>query len=330
MARSVPAASRRSPARSRSSGFDSLFITDHLLVGKRFYSVNWLEPLTTLAVAAGATERVRLGTSILIMPLRNPVILAKELATLQFLSDDRVILGAGVGWNDVEYEAVGVKKSERGKRTDEMLDIMMPLLEGETVTYHGEFYSVDDVLDRAAVGPAAAALDRRRLAAGRRPSRRTSRSSSSRSRPDRPGGRLDPAAHLPAAGHRPRLGGAPGRDARGGQGPADTLVAHENFLHLVMTNDPVEARRAAARGVPQGDERRARPGVPRVGLPVRDARRDHRLAPGPRGCRRRVLLPAHDDARPGPAPAVGRRDHPERRLPGDGRAGPPPADPLVR
>ena len=67
-------------------GFDSLFITDHLLVGKRFYSVNWLEPLTTLAVAAGATERVRLGTSILIMPLRNPVILAKELATLQFLS----------------------------------------------------------------------------------------------------------------------------------------------------------------------------------------------------------------------------------------------------
>ena len=67
-------------------GFDSLFITDHLLAARRFYSVNWLEPLTTLAVAAGATERVRLGTSILIMPLRNPVILAKELATLQFLS----------------------------------------------------------------------------------------------------------------------------------------------------------------------------------------------------------------------------------------------------
>ena len=126
-------------------GFDSLFITDHLLVGKRFYSVNWLEPLTTLAVAAGATERVRLGTSILIMPLRNPVILAKELATLQFLSDNRVVLGGGVGWNDAEYEAVGVHKSERGKRTDEMLDIILPLLEGETVTYHGRYYSVDDV-----------------------------------------------------------------------------------------------------------------------------------------------------------------------------------------
>ena len=83
------------------------------------------------------TERVRLGTSVLIMPLRNPVLLAKELATLQFLSDNRVVLGAGVGWNDAEYEAVGVHKSERGKRTDEMLDIMLPLLEGETVTYHG-------------------------------------------------------------------------------------------------------------------------------------------------------------------------------------------------
>ena len=111
-------------------GFDSLFITDHLLVGKRFYSVNWLEPILSLAVAAGVTERVRLGTSILIMPLRNPVLLAKELATLQFLSDNRVVLGAGVGWNDAEYEAVGVHKSERGKRTDEMLDIMHPAARG--------------------------------------------------------------------------------------------------------------------------------------------------------------------------------------------------------
>src|SRR6478735_3651041 len=69
-------------------GFDSQFITDHLLAARRFYSVNWLEPLITLAVAAGAPGLVRLGTSILIMPLRIPVILAKERATLQFLSDN--------------------------------------------------------------------------------------------------------------------------------------------------------------------------------------------------------------------------------------------------
>src|SRR5919201_4484714 len=96
-------------------GFDSLFITDHLLAAKRFYSLNWLEPILALAVAAGVTERVRLGTSILIMPLRHPVLLAKELATLQFLSNDRMILGAGVGWNEHEYDAIGVRKSERGK-----------------------------------------------------------------------------------------------------------------------------------------------------------------------------------------------------------------------
>src|SRR5260221_6283068 len=109
-------------------GFDSLFVTDHLLVGKRFYSVNWLEPLMALGVAAGATERVRLGTSILIMPLRNPVLLAKELATLQLLSDNPVVLGARVGWNDPRYEAVGVHKSERGQRTHQMLDILLPPL----------------------------------------------------------------------------------------------------------------------------------------------------------------------------------------------------------
>src|SRR5438034_11074807 len=126
-------------------GFDSLFITDHLLAAKRFYSVSFLEPLSALAVAAGVTQRVRLGTSILVMPLRNPVLLAKELATLQFLSENRLILGAGVGWNDAEYEAIGVRKSERGKRTDEMLDIMLPLLEGESVTYHGRYYSIDEV-----------------------------------------------------------------------------------------------------------------------------------------------------------------------------------------
>src|SRR5438552_8981377 len=133
-------------------GFDSLFVTDHLLAAKRFYSVSFLEPVSALAMAAGVTDRVRLGTSILIMPLRNPVLLAKELATLQFLSDNRVVLGAGVGWNDAEYEAVGVHKSERGRRTDEMLDIMLPLLEGEPVTYHGRYYSVDDVLIQPRTG----------------------------------------------------------------------------------------------------------------------------------------------------------------------------------
>jgi alkanesulfonate monooxygenase len=224
-------------------GFDSLFITDHLLVGKRFYSVNWLEPLTTLAVAAGATERVRLGTSVLVMPLRNPVILAKELATLQFLSDNRVILGAGVGWNDAEYEAVGVHKSERGKRTDEMLDIMMPLLEGETVTHHGQFYSVDDVFiePRTTQRPLLWIGGGSQLADPKSPDlprfvesvkRRTVRADGWIPRPTCPP--QDIARDWAELQEAMR---AAGKD------PSDTLVAHENFLHLVLTDDPAEARR---------------------------------------------------------------------------------------
>src|SRR5207302_4534230 len=119
----------------------------HLFAAKRFYSVSFLEPLSALAVAAAVTDRVRLGTSILIMPLRHPVLLAKELATLQFLSNDRLILGAGVGWNDAEYAAIGVPKSERGRRTDERLDIMLPLLQAVTVTVHGRDSSGDPAAD---------------------------------------------------------------------------------------------------------------------------------------------------------------------------------------
>jgi probable F420-dependent oxidoreductase len=223
-------------------GFDSLWITDHLLAARRFYSVNWLEPLMALGVAAGVTERVRLGTSILIMPLRNPVILAKELATLQFLSDNRVILGAGVGWNDVEYDAVGVRKSERGKRTDEMLDIIVPLLEGETVTYHGRHYSVDDVF----IEPRTAQRPEIWIGGG-------SQLADPKS-PDVPRFVESVKARtLRADGWIPRPTCPPQDIARDwtelqayfrehGRDPSDCVVAHENFLHLVLTNDPVRAR----------------------------------------------------------------------------------------
>jgi probable F420-dependent oxidoreductase len=223
-------------------GFDSLFITDHLLVGKRFYSVNWLEPLMALGVAAGVTERVRLGTSILIMPLRNPVLLAKELATLQFLSDNRMILGAGVGWNDVEYEAVGVHKSERGKRTDEMLDIMLPLLDGETVTYHGRYYSVDDVFIEPRTGqrPPVWVGGGSQLADPKSPDLPKFVESVK-------------ARTLRADGWIPRPTCPPPDITRdwqelqayfreNGQDASELSIAHENFLHLVLTNDPERAR----------------------------------------------------------------------------------------
>jgi probable F420-dependent oxidoreductase len=228
-------------------GFDSLFITDHLLAAKRFYSVSFLEPLSALAVAAGATERVRLGTSILIMPLRNPVMLAKELATLQFLSENRMILGAGVGWNEQEYAALGVQKSERGKRTGEMLDILIPLLEGETVTYHGRHYSVDDLF----LEPVASRRPEIWIGGG-------SQLADPKS-PDLPRFVESVKARtLRVDGWIPRPTCPPDDIARDwaelqdyfrdhGRDPRECMVAHENFLHLVLTTDPAKAREAQHR-----------------------------------------------------------------------------------
>ncbi len=223
-------------------GFDSIFITDHLLAARRFYSASFLEPLAALAVTAGVTERVRLGTSILIMPLRNPVVLAKELATLQFLSENRMILGAGVGWNEAEYVAVGVHKSERGRRTDEMLDIMIPLLEGETVTYHGRYYSVDDVF----IEPISPQRPEIWIGGG-------SQLADPKS-PDLPRFAESVKARVMRTdGWIPRPTCPPDEIARDwrelqayyaghGRDPRECVVAHENFMHIVLTTDPLKAR----------------------------------------------------------------------------------------
>jgi alkanesulfonate monooxygenase len=126
-------------------GFDSIFITDHVVAAKHFYDVSWLDSLTTLTFVAAVTERVRLGTSILILPLRNPVVLAKQIATLEYLSGERYIIGGGVGWFGPEFEAVGTHKSERGRRSDEVLDVLRGLLTQERFTFVGDFYRFEDV-----------------------------------------------------------------------------------------------------------------------------------------------------------------------------------------
>ena len=224
-------------------GFDSIFITDHMLAAKQFYSVSFLEPVSSLAVVAGVTERVRLGTSIMIMPLRNPVMLAKQLATVQFLSDNRFILGAGVGWYPPEFEAVGVHKSERGKRTDEILDICYALWSGETVTYEGRYYQIEDVQ----IEPLPSQPPTLWVGGG-------SQLASEKS-PDLPRF-AEPVKQrvLRGQGWIPRPTAPPEDIARdwkelqeafvaAGRDPAECTVAHENFVHLVLTNDPEEARR---------------------------------------------------------------------------------------
>ena len=136
---------RRFAARSEELGFASLFVTDHLLPAPRFYRVGWTEPLMTLSHAAAVTSRIMLGTSILVLPTHNPVVLAKEIATLQHLSDGRFIYGVGTGWYEKEFEATGGNRRQRGRRTDEVLTASMQLLRGAGQTFHGRYYDFEDV-----------------------------------------------------------------------------------------------------------------------------------------------------------------------------------------
>ena len=97
------------------------------------------DPLIWLAYVAAAAPALRLGTCILIVPQRNPLVLAKELATLDHLTGGRVELGIGVGWLREEFEALGVPWARRGARTDEYIEAMRTVWSGSHVEFHGEF-----------------------------------------------------------------------------------------------------------------------------------------------------------------------------------------------
>jgi probable F420-dependent oxidoreductase len=136
---------RRFAVRAEELGFDSLFITDHLLTAKRFYRVSWTEPMLTLSHVAAVTSRVKLGTSVLVLPTRQPVVLAKEIATLQHLSGGRFVYGVGTGWYPPEFESTGGTREQRGARTDEVLEASMQLLKGRNVTFEGKYYRLQDI-----------------------------------------------------------------------------------------------------------------------------------------------------------------------------------------
>jgi probable F420-dependent oxidoreductase len=121
--------------------FDIAWTGDHLL-----WHYPILDPIVTLSSAALVTERVRLGTGILHVPIRPVLQTAKSLASLDYLSGGRLVVGAGVGGeNDREFDAVGVPVTERGARTDEALQAFRALWRDERASFHGRFCSFDDV-----------------------------------------------------------------------------------------------------------------------------------------------------------------------------------------
>lgn len=133
-------------AKVEESGFEAIWVIDHLLIAPNVYSVAWQDPLITLAVAAGATESIKLGTAILCAPMRHPVMTAKMVASIDHLAGGgRMILGVGTGHDEREFNCLGVSKKERGKRTDETLALLRKLLTEDNVTFDGKFFQVEDV-----------------------------------------------------------------------------------------------------------------------------------------------------------------------------------------
>jgi probable F420-dependent oxidoreductase len=116
------------------------------------------EAITRLALLTAWTERVRIGTSVLLLPLYHPVIVAKQLADLDSWSGGRVSVGVGVGGEfRREFDGVGVPLSERGPRTDEAMQVLRALWRGGPVSHHGRFFRLDDVELRPVRPPGAAA-----------------------------------------------------------------------------------------------------------------------------------------------------------------------------
>jgi probable F420-dependent oxidoreductase len=142
-------------------GFASIWMTEHVVypTGKpsrpspyvsdeahpRGGATPRFDPLAALAYIAAATERISLATSVVVLPLRAPAILAKEVATIDVLSGGRMMLGVGVGWLAEEFDAVGVPFGERGQRTDEYIDALRAIWAMDNIEFRGRFVAVDGV-----------------------------------------------------------------------------------------------------------------------------------------------------------------------------------------
>jgi probable F420-dependent oxidoreductase len=141
---------KRAAIQAEELGYDDVWTSEHIITpaGAMYPpSPLFYDPVLTLTWAAAFTSRVRLGTSVLVLPMRHPLPLAKELATLQNLSGGRFILGAGVGWLEAEFNALGVPFKERGRRTDEGIAMMRAVWSDDPVSFEAKWIPavIDDM-----------------------------------------------------------------------------------------------------------------------------------------------------------------------------------------
>jgi probable F420-dependent oxidoreductase len=131
----------RTAAAAEARGFGSLWVSDHIAVLESGLGLQpgtaFLDPFVALSLAAAVTDRVLLGTGVLILPLRHPVAVAKQAASVHALSGGRLVLGVGAGWQEREFDLLGQDFRSRGPRTDEAIDVLRACWTGDEVTLPG-------------------------------------------------------------------------------------------------------------------------------------------------------------------------------------------------
>jgi probable F420-dependent oxidoreductase len=142
-----PEAIERAARHAEHLGFADLWVSDHIVhpASQSYPSPRLFDPLLALTWAAAATDRIGLGTSVLVLPQHNPLALANALASLDVLAGGRLIVGAGVGWSEAEFDALGYRFADRGERMDEILDLLRAAWRDDPVTFHGAHYRFDDI-----------------------------------------------------------------------------------------------------------------------------------------------------------------------------------------
>jgi probable F420-dependent oxidoreductase len=140
-------------------GYHSVFVADHVVMPRRLTSKypysrdggfpydpdqNWLDPMVALGYLAGRTTTIRIGTSVTVLPMRHPIVTAKQIATADHLSGGRVIFGVGVGWMAEEFALLGERFEERGRRMDEYLALVKTLWTERNPTFAGRYFQVRD------------------------------------------------------------------------------------------------------------------------------------------------------------------------------------------
>jgi probable F420-dependent oxidoreductase len=131
------------------TGFDSIWAGGHPFLSEKQTrmqpSLRMLDPIVALTFIAAHTKTIRLATGILLLPQFNPIIVAKQLASLDVLSEGRLTVGIGVGWSEHEYEVLGIPYDTRGRRTDDYLKAIKTLWSQDKPVYKGKFVSFDSL-----------------------------------------------------------------------------------------------------------------------------------------------------------------------------------------